>query len=184
MTAESYRFFLHWNHLADADMLSSIKQHLSSDNCPTLGDLNFRDYALGIRGMDGVHENGIYIFLFKSHYYVGKATSCTLIERLAKHYDSRRVGGFNGLLKRLAPINEQTDNYLHNQDVFMGAKMLLIPINKILLDKHYSDHSDKDLISVLEMDLLIKLGPVLSSNGNVYTPLNKAKKGALSGIFF
>ena len=66
----------------------------------------------------------------------------------------------------------------------MGAKMLLIPINKILLDKHYSDHSDKDLISVLEMDLLIKLGPVLSSNGNVYTPLNKAKKGALSGIFF
>lgn len=44
----------------------------------------------------------------------------------------------------------------------MGAKMLLIPINKILLDKHYSDHSDKDLISVLEMDLLIKLGPVLT----------------------
>jgi hypothetical protein len=184
MANTPYRFFLRWNHFADAQMLLDIRNHFSSQNCPTLGDLNFRDYSIGIRSNEVVCENGIYIFLFEHNYYVGKATSCTLIERLAKHYDSRRVGGFNGLLKRLAPISDDQDNYIINQDALMSAKSLLIPIDKTLLDRNYSTQSKKDLISVLEMDLLIKLGDVLNFNGDSPTALNKAKKSSLSGIFF
>jgi hypothetical protein len=172
-------FIQNWNHVADNNFLEKISFHFSQSECPTLGDLSFSEYSKGIKSETRIDENGLYIFKFKESFYVGKATSCTLIERLAKHFDSRKSGGFNGLLKKLYHTDNSLDNFPINQEILMNCKLLLIPINtSLFINKNINCRKD-NCIDDLEMDLIIKLRELFSSSEK-----NSKKKSILSGNYF
>lgn len=179
MIIQNTAFIQNWNHVADNDFLEKISFHFSQPKCPTLGDLNFSQYAKWINSETGINENGLYIFKFHDSFYVGKATSCTLIERLAKHFDSRRSGGFNGLLKKLYKIDDTSDNFPINQEILMKSKLLLIPINTSLFIKMNINCRKDGCIEDLEMDLIIKLRTLFNIEEK-----NTKKKAALSGRNF
>jgi hypothetical protein len=173
-------FIKDWNHQVDDNFLQQIRSHFESLDCPTFGDLSFSQYQAGIISKDGskTFENGLYIFLFNNSFYVGKATSCTLIERLAKHSDTRRGGWFNGLLVHLGFDNIDSDYLIKSHDVLLRSKLLLIPIDSSLLLSKYNGHSSKTIINSLEMDLIIKLGETFGMLTE-----NRKKRKHLSGIF-
>ena len=172
-------FIQNWNHVADNYFLEKISFHFSQTECPTLGDLSFSEYSKGIKSETSIDENGLYIFKFKDSFYIGKATSCTLIERLAKHFDSRRSGGFNGLLKKLYKIDDTSDNFPINQEILMKSKLLLIPINTSLFIKMNINCRKDRCIEDLEMDLIIKLRELFGVKEK-----NTQKKLILSGNYF
>lgn len=172
-------FLNNWNFIVNTEFLDKIKKYFENNYCPTLGDLSFRNYQEGIKINHSIFENGLYIFKFSNSFYVGKATSCTIIERLAKHFDSRKVGSFNGLLKKLSAENSESENLHKNQEILMNAKLLIIPINKDELIKQNANCNVELCIDDLEMDLILKLGDVLQ----LPTKNTKTKK-VLSGGFF
>lgn len=156
-----------------------IFDHFQREDCPTVGDISFFRYSEGIKLTNGIFENGLYIFRFKESFYVGKATSCTILERLSKHFDSRRSGGFNGLLRKLHPIDNDTHTFEVNQNIMKQSKILLIPIDSNLLITNNAKLTTKNCIDLLEMDLIIKLRELFSCS-----ELNTKKKSELSGFYF
>ena len=172
-------FLNNWNYTVSNDFIIEIKNHFENIHCGTLGDLSFGHYQEGIKRNQRVNENGVYIFKFPNSFYVGKATSCTLIERLAKHFDSRKVGSFNGLLKKLSSGNFERDNFPENQEILMKAKLLVIPINNEELVKQNANCDADSCINHLEMDLIIMLGHIFK----LPTENTKTKK-VLSGSYF
>jgi hypothetical protein len=171
-------FLSDWSHLVDNRLIENIKNHFESPSCMTLGELSFSYYAQEINTNDGLFENGLYIFKFNDSFYVGKATSCTIIERLAKHFDSRRVGGFNSLLKKLYPIDKLASNYPINQRRMSDGKILILPIDEELLAKRNNISVSTKLVNSLEMDLIIKLRSAFGLD-----EINASKKSNLSGNF-
>lgn len=171
-------FLSDWSHVVDSGLIEKIKSHFEKSSCMTLGELSFGHYAEEINTKDGVFENGLYIFKFDDSFYVGKATSCTIIERLAKHFDSRRVGGFNSLLKKLFPIDKLASNYPMNQKRMNDGKILILPIDETLLAKRNNISETEKLVNTLEMDLIIKLRIAFG-----LVEINASKKSNLSGIF-
>lgn len=168
-----------WDFDVNEELLEKIKIYFENADCLTLGDLSFRNYHEVIKIKQGIYENGLYVFHFSNSFYVGKATSCTILERLSKHFDSRRAGSFNGLLKKLSLENLNEENFPKNQEILMSAKLLIIPINKNELLKKNVNCNPASCIEDLEMDLIIKLGQKL----NLPTKNTKFKK-VLSGSFF
>jgi hypothetical protein len=168
-----------WDFAVNEKLISIIKEHFDDPNCIRLGDLSFKNYRECIKNNGLIFENGLYLLKFSDSFYIGKATSCTLLERLAKHYDSRKVGGFNGLLKKLCRSKSNESNLDINQEILMNAKLLLIPIDSEKLMIANSINWQEKIIEILEMDLIIVMRKVFS-----IPELNSKKKDTLSGLYF
>jgi len=146
-----------WNYRVDDAFIDSIISYFDRPDCTKLGDLNLLQYAKSIFTNEGVCENGIYIFKFEDNsFYVGKATSCTILERLAKHIDSRDAGGFNSLLKKIQET-PKASHYRQNQLYMLNSKLLIIPIYTAHLTDVNSGADPGLAVSHLEMDLIIQL---------------------------
>ena len=161
-------------------MVDSIIKHLESDDSVVLKDFNFLDYTKGITFNDELRENGMYIFRFSDgKYYVGKASSCTMLERIAKHIDGRNWGGFNAVLKGLGQKEVNLDYHIKNQQEFLKAKVVLIPISKPILLQNSIIKTDEKPIHHLENDLIF-----LFKNSSLQIQiLNKTNPKKLSGLF-
>ncbi len=172
-------FYYNWDFVVNENLITIIKGHFDDPNCISLGDLSFKNYRECVKNNGLIFENGLYLLKFPNSFYIGKATSCTLLERLAKHYDSRKVGGFNGLLKKLCTFKSNESNLDFNQEILMNAKLLLIPIDLEKLRIANNIKMQEKIIEALEMDLIILLRKVFS-----ISELNSNKKANLSGLYF
>ena len=163
-------FLPNWQNVVDNTLIDSIINHLESEDSIPLADFNFVEYTKGITSGTELHENGMYIFRFTDgKYYVGKASSCTLLERIAKHIDGRRVGGFNSVLRSLIPVSNEQNHFPQNQQEFLKAKVVLLPVfDDLKLLNNITDYSG-NLLFHLEKDLIhafkLKLGRENLLNG-------------------
>jgi hypothetical protein len=148
-------FLPNWNNSVDKTLVDSIINHLESDTSVALKDFNFLEYTRGITFDDELRENGMYIFRFSDgKYYIGKASSCTMLERIAKHIDGRKVGGFNGVLRNLIPVSKEQKHFPQNQQEFLKAKVVLLPVsNDLNLLNNITNYSG-NLLFHLEKDLI------------------------------
>ena len=173
-------FLPSWQNAVNNTLVDSIINHLESDDSVVLKDFNFLDYTRGITFNDELRENGMYIFRFTDgKYYVGKASSCTMLERIAKHIDGRNWGGFNAILKGLGQKEVNLDYHIKNQQEFLKAKVVLIPISKPILLQNSIIKTDEKPIHRLENDLIF-----LFKNTSPHIQIiNKTKPKKLSGLF-
>ncbi len=173
-------FIPNWESSIDNTLVDSIINHLESENSVALKDFNFLDYVEGIKSGTELLENGIYIFRFSDgKYYVCKASSCTLLERISKHIDGRRWGGFNAVLKELGYNDKSLDYHIENQLAFLNAKVVLLPISwKSLSQSNVDPKIDKPLHK-LESDLILLFKKRFSET----QVFNKTNPKELSGMF-
>jgi hypothetical protein len=163
-------FLPNWKNFVDNTLVDCIINHLESDDSMVLKDFNFLDYTRGITFNDELRENGMYFFRFSDgKYYIGKASSCTMLERIAKHIDGRKVGGFNGVLRNLIPVSDEQKHFPQNQQEFLKTKVVLLPVsNDLNLLNNITNYSG-NLLFHLEKDLIhafkIKLGREILRNG-------------------
>jgi hypothetical protein len=163
-------FLPNWKNFVDNTLVDCITNHLESDDSAVLKDFNFLDYTRGITFNDELRENGMYVFRFSDgKYYIGKASSCTMLERIAKHIDGRKVGGFNGVLRNLIPTTQKQLHYPQSQQEFLKAKVVLLPVSDDLkFLNNITDYSG-NLLFHLEKDLIhafkLKLGTENLRNG-------------------
>jgi hypothetical protein len=155
-------FLPSWQNVADITLVDRIINHLESDSSIALKDFNFLDYTEGITFGDELRENGMYVLRFSDgKYYIGKASSCTMLERIAKHIDGRKVGGFNGVLRNLMPVLEEQKHFPENQQEFLKAKVVLLPVsddlkllnNITVYSGNLLFHLEKDLIHAFKLKL-------------------------------
>lgn len=148
-------FLPNWQNVIDNTLVDSIINHLESEKSVALKDFNFLEYTKGITFENEQCENGMYIFRFSDgKYYVGKASSCTLLERIAKHMDGRRWGGFNAVLKELGYNDKNIDYHIENQREFLNAKVVLLPVSWNLFLKEGKDPKIEKPLHKLENDLI------------------------------
>ncbi len=173
-------FLPSWQNVADITLVDRIINHLESDYSVVLKDFNFLDYTRGITFDDELHENGMYIFRFTDgKYYVGKASSCTLLERIAKHIDGRRWGGFNAVLKGLGHQEVNKDYFINNQQVFLQSKVVLFAVSKEVLIKNSNSQNSEKPIHRLENDLIF----LFKKRFPQIQLINKTNPRNLSGLF-
>lgn len=173
-------FLTSWQNVVDITLVDRIINHLESDSSIALKDFNFLDYTEGITSGNELHENGMYIFRFTDgKYYVGKASSCTMLERIAKHIDGRRWGGFNAVLKGLGNHEVNKDYFINNQQVFLQAKVVLIAISKPMLLQNSIIKTDEKPIHRLENDLIFLFKKRFSEKQLI----NKTNPRNPSGLF-
>jgi hypothetical protein len=163
-------FLPSWQNAVNNTLVDSIINHLDSDDSVVLKDFNFLDYTKGITFGDELRENGMYIFRFSDgKYYVGKASSCTMLERIAKHIDGRKDGGFNGILRKLIPASLEQKHFPENQQEFLKAKVVLLPVSDDLKFLNNITNYSGNLLFHLEKDLIhafkLKLGTENLRNG-------------------
>jgi hypothetical protein len=169
-----------WQKTVNNPLIDSIINHLESEKSVALKDFNFLDYVEGIKSGTELLENGIYIFRFSDgKYYVGKASSCTLLERISKHIDGRRWGGFNSVLKELGYNNKSLDYHIENQLAFLNAKVVLLPISWDSLSQSKVDPKIEKPLHKLESDLIFLFKKRFSENQII----NKTNPKKLSGMF-
>jgi hypothetical protein len=169
-----------WNNFVDHKLVKHIINHLESDDSVVLKDFNFLEYTKGITFENEQCENGMYIFRFSDgKYYVGKASSCTLLERISKHIDGRRWGGFNAVLKELGYNNKSLDYHIENQLAFLNAKVVLLPISWDSLSQSKVDPKIEKPLHKLESDLIFLFKKRFSENQII----NKTNPKKLSGMF-
>jgi len=173
-------FLPSWQNAVNNTLVDSIINHLESDDSVVLKDFNFLDYTKGITFGGELRENGMYIFRFTDgKYYLGKASSCTMLERIAKHIDGRNWGGFNAVLKGLGQKEVNLDYHIRNQQEFLKAKVVLIPISKPILLQNSVIKTDEKPIHHLENDLIF-----LFKNTSPHIQIiNKTNPKKLSGLF-
>jgi phosphatidate phosphatase APP1 len=92
-----------------------------------------------------------------------------MLERIAKHIDGRKVGGFNGVLRNLIPTTQKQLHYPQSQQEFLKAKVVLLPVSDDLkFLNNITDYSG-NLLFHLEKDLIhafeLKLGKENLRNG-------------------
>ena len=163
-------FLPSWQNVVGNTLVESIINHLESDISIALKDFNFLDYTEGITSGNELRENGRYIFRFTDgKYYVGKASSCTMLERIAKHIDGRKVGGFNGILRKLILVSEEQKHFPENQQEFLKSKVVLVPVSDDLKFLNNITNYSGNLLFHLEKDLIhafkLKLGRENLRNG-------------------
>ncbi|MCC9063755.1 hypothetical protein [Flavobacterium piscisymbiosum] len=125
-----------------------------------LKDLKVRDllYYNGEPIRSGI---GVYIFKSKDKcYYVGNCVARCFAERIPAHFDLRKVGWFNTLLKTIIK-NEFADKEITDDSLHIAAKFAFDNINLVLVNFEYHKHyiNQKIKINNLERDL----GKALSS---------------------
>ncbi|TBV87400.1 hypothetical protein [Lysinibacillus sp. OL1] len=85
------------------ETIEDVVDRIDSIEGIAVGELNF--------SMEELLRNGIYIIKENENVvYVGKATSRIFLERFAGHFDTRKGGGFNNLLKTIAKSKGNTDS--------------------------------------------------------------------------
>lgn len=148
-------FLPNWKNFVDNTLVDCITNHLESDDSVVLKDFNFLDYTRGITFDDELRENGMYVFRFSDgKYYIGKASSCTMLERIAKHIDGRGWGGFNAVLKGLGNHEVNKDYFINNQQAFLQAKVVLFAVSKEVLIKNSNSPNSEKPLHDLESDLI------------------------------
>jgi hypothetical protein len=173
-------FLPSWQKTVDNTLVDSIIHHLESEKSVSLKDFNFLEYTKGITFENEQCENGMYIFRFSDgKYYVGKASSCTLLERISKHIDGRRWGGFNSVLKELGYNDKNLDYHIENQREFLNAKVVLLPISWDSLSQIKVDPKIEKPLHELESDLIFLFKKRFSENQII----NKTDPKELSGMF-
>lgn len=173
-------FLPSWQNVVDNTLVDSIIKHLESENSVALKDFNFLEYTKGITFENEQCENGMYIFRFTDgKYYVGKASSCTLLERISKHLDGRRWGGFNSVLRELGYNDKSLDYHIENQVAFLNAKLVLLPISWESLSQSNVDPKIDKPLHKLESDLILLFKKRLSEK----QVINKTNPKELSGMF-
>ncbi len=173
-------FLPSWQNTVDNTLVDRIINHLESENSVALKDFNFLEYTKGITFENEQCENGMYIFRFSDgKYYVGKASSCTLLERISKHIDGRRWGGFNAVLKELGYNDKSLDYHIENQLAFLSAKVVLLPVFWNLFIKQGKDLKIDKPLHKLESDLILLFKKRFSET----QVINKTKPNKLSGLF-
>jgi hypothetical protein len=148
-------FFGDWDYKLTPDFLERVIHLLGHENAPTIKSFSIGDYREGILSF-GTEENGLYFFFFPDEtYYIGAATSCTLLERLAKHLDGRFYGTFNTVLRKIGQDSESSNHFTANQQFFLEAKMLFIPITSSKMPEPLTGYpKDKKIINCLEEDII------------------------------
>jgi hypothetical protein len=175
---QSNFFFSNWNYKLEPQFLKNLETILIAPNMPSLGALSLSEYCDGILTFEAA-ENGLYVFYFPDNtYYVGIAGSCTLLERLAKHLDGRKVGSFNSLLKSLDKDAKDATHFTENQQYFLNAKLLFIPIKSSKLLEVNPSATDIKPLDALEKDLI----RLMLDNGFILK--NKKIPKAYSGCFY
>lgn len=153
---ENNYFFEHWDYRLNPEFIEKICSVLQ--NAPTVGSFSTGAYCQGIRKFDN-EENGLYFFYFPDDtFYAGVAASCTLLERLAKHLDGRYYGSFNSVLRKIGKDPEKSAHYTANQQFFLEAKMLFVPVNNSKLPVPENGFpKDKKALNFLEEDVIYML---------------------------
>jgi len=148
-------FIKNWDYHLSPDFLDILCSILKNDTSSEIKSFSIGDYCNGILNFDK-EENGLYFFYFPDDsYYAGVAASCTLLERLSKHLDGRKYGSFNSVLKNLGKDPENSIHFTVNQQFFLEAKMLLLPVNKSKLQKPEAGFPNgKKAIHFLEEDII------------------------------
>ena len=173
-------FLPSWQNTVDNTLVDRIINHLESEDSIPLADFNFVEYTKGITSGTELHENGIYIFRFSDgKYYVGKASSCTLLERISKHIDGRRCGGFNAVLKGLGHKEVNNDYFINNQQAFLQARVVLLAVSKEVLIKNSNSPNSEKPLHKLESDLILMFKKRFSEK----QVINKTNPKELSGDF-
>ncbi len=173
-------FLPSWQKTLDNTLVDSIIHHLESEKSVSLKDFNFLEYTKGITFENEQCENGMYIFRFSDgKYYLGKAISCTLLERISKHIDGRRWGGFNSVLKELGYNDKSLDYHIENQLAFLSAKVVLLQVSWNLFIKQGKDPKIEKPLHKLESDLIFLFKKRFSENQII----NKTNPKKLSGLF-
>ncbi len=137
------------------EAIREIVEQLKSERILTIKDVGFGTYFNGLRAFRNC-ENGLYFFRFEDDsYYIGLASSCTFMERLAKHVDGRYFGGFNSVLRKLGNEPKETPYFEKGQSVFSNASLLFMPLfieelqlnaNPEIEPKYLDDFLEKDVI--------------------------------------
>jgi hypothetical protein len=152
------KFFLqNWDYKLSNSLINKVKERLTHADAPTLGSLNLKDFCDGILLFDKI-ENGIYFIYLDGKYYVGKASSCTLLERLSKHLDGRKVGSFNNLLKGIGKDIKGVRHYTLNQQHLLNAKLLFLPVSTTKLKEANPKLSEEKKLAKLEKDIIVLMG--------------------------
>ena len=173
-------FLPNWKNFVDNTLVDCIINHLESDDSMVLKDFNFLDYTRGITFNDELRENGMYVFRFSDgKYYIGKASSCTMLERIAKHIDGRGWGGFNAVLKGLGHQEVDKDYFINNQQVFLQAKVVLLAVSKEVLIKNSNSPNSEKPLHDLESDLIY----LFKNHFPQIQLINKTNPKMLSGLF-
>lgn len=152
-------FITDWNYKLTPEFIKEVCKKLQENNQISVASLSVFDYFQGIQKCD-FQENGLYFICFQdNNFYIGKAGSCTLLERLAKHFDGRKAGSFNGLLKKIGPDLKNSLHFSKNQEVFLDATILFLPINlakliaqntKLPLECAALHHLERDTIALFQ----------------------------------
>jgi hypothetical protein len=149
-------FFLKdWDYSLDNNLIDKILIQLKDQDALSIKQFSIGAYCDGISEFEH-EENGLYFIRFPNDtYYVGLAGSCTLLERLAKHIDGRRIGGFNSLLRRIGKDHEESTHFTLNQEYFLYAKLLLLPVSGSRLQGiKFNISSLKNPLSALEEEII------------------------------
>ncbi|MEO6175382.1 MAG: hypothetical protein ABIP27_09560 [Flavobacterium circumlabens] len=102
-------------------------------------------------------RSGIGVYIFKSKdkcYYVGNCLSRCFAERIPAHFDLRKVGWFNTLLKTIIQ-NEFVNKDINDESLHQAAIFALDKINLVLINFEYREHyiNQKIRINNLERNL-------------------------------
>jgi len=129
MKADDY--LLEYDNIKDLS-IKILLETLSDTNGKKLNDLKVRDLTYHNKNKIFPGE-GVYIFREDiSAIYVGKVSSMSFTERIAKHFDLREVSWFNRLLKLLCerelkiPVNNEN---LKTASEYAFQKLNLVLIN-------------------------------------------------------
>ena len=102
-------------------------------------------------------RSGIGVYIFKSKekcYYVGNCVARCFAERIPAHFDLRKVGWFNTLLKTIIK-HEFADKEITDESLHQAAKFAFENIKLVLINFEYNKHyiNQKIRINNLERNL-------------------------------
>jgi hypothetical protein len=111
--------------------------------------------------------NGVYIFKQENEItYVGKAKSRTFLERFAGHFDYRKEGGFNNIIKTLVAKNtkdiEEQQKFLNAYKIALQYKVVLIKVT----DSKYIEPLELLLQNGFTPDLNTRMSKARKNNKN------------------
>jgi len=102
-------------------------------------------------------RSGIGVYIFKSkdkYYYVGNCVARCFAECIPAHFDLRKVGWFNSLLKNIIKKN-LNEKEINDESLHQAAKFAFENINLVLINfKYIEDYPlQKSKINKLKSDL-------------------------------
>jgi len=101
------------------------------------------------------YGNGVYIFKSdERNYYVGNCVARNFTERIPAHFDIRKVGWFNSLLKAIAKYH---NDEINNENLIKAAKFANDNLSLVLIN---FEIYNRDIINNLETLLGRSINPI------------------------